>query len=448
MKQLMLKILFILIFGNTLFATSFSECTHLLQKIGMGIDEFSLNRCTKAPNYTQSVKRLVTYSNRYKTASPFLQKYFNLGKSYRALSATDKIKLNKEKGKYRFRLKEWWIESMLKSKAPLKEAMVLFWSNHFTTKIGKIQQPYLLYRQNMLFREYALGNYREFLHKIIQDPAMLIFLDNRVNRKKHPNENFAREILELFTLGVGNYTQKDIVEFSRALSGYGLDRNMTKFKFYRKRHDNGIKNFLGYKGMLNAHQAIDIILQKKAVSVFVVKKLWRYFISDTPYMPEVNRLAKIFRDSNYNISSVVEAIFLSPYFKDKSNSATIVKSPIELIVGTLRTLKYRGYPLKKAVVFSSMMGQNPFNPPNVRGWVGGKEWLNSHTLMARRIFIDQLFLKNSINGIDNSLFLSKGGLNIDKAVKILSPIELKVVPFGNFNKSLKSVLMHPAYQLK
>lgn len=290
-----------------------------------------------------------------------------------------------------FDLRGWWLREMLATPSPLTERMTLFWHNHFVSSQQKVKYSQLMYRQNMLLRSQALGNFGALLHAVSKDPAMLIYLDNANNRKGAPNENFAREVMELFTLGEGHYTEQDIKEAARAYTGWSIDPETGEYKWRPFIHDTGSKTVLGQSGNFSGDDVLDILLAQPACAEFIATKLWREFISPNPDPAEVARIARHFRDSHYEIKVALRELFLSPAFWAEKNRGTLVKSPVELVVGTLKQFNFTyddPLPFTFAV---AQLGQNLFSPPNVKGWPGGDAWINSSTLLARKAILERLF---------------------------------------------------------
>jgi uncharacterized protein (DUF1800 family) len=288
-------------------------------------------------------------------------------------------------------LRAWWVREMLTTPSPLTERMTLFWHNHFTSGQDKVGYPQLMGQQNMLFRRDALGNFGELLHDVAKDPAMLQYLDGAGSRKGKPNENFAREVMELFTLGEGHYSQQDVSEAARAYTGWTLDPDTQGYVWRANLHDDGVKTVLGQGGPFDGDQVLDILLARPETATFVTTKLWREFLSDTPDPAQVAPIAARFRASHYDIKVALRGIFLSDAFWDDSNRGMLVKSPAEFVVGTLREFDI-GY--DNTAPFAGeirTLGENLFYPPNVKGWPGGQTWINSSTLLARKQFVEQLF---------------------------------------------------------
>jgi uncharacterized protein (DUF1800 family) len=288
-------------------------------------------------------------------------------------------------------LRAWWLREMLGTPSPLTERMTLFWHNHFTSGQDKVQYPQQMAQQNMLLRRDALGNFGELLHDVAKDPAMLQYLDGAGNRKGKPNENFAREVMELFTLGEGRYTQRDVSEAARAYTGWSLDPDTQAYVWRANLHDDGEKTVLGQAGPFDGDQVLDILLARPETATFVTAKLWREFVSDTPDPARIAPIAAQFRASHYDIKVALRGLFMSDAFWDDGDRGVLVKSPVEFVVGTLRAFDI-GY--DNTAPFAAevrTLGENLFYPPNVKGWPGGAIWINSSTLLARKQFVEQLF---------------------------------------------------------
>ncbi|MGF6771390.1 uncharacterized protein (DUF1800 family) [Paraburkholderia sp. GAS199] len=288
-------------------------------------------------------------------------------------------------------LRAWWVREMLTTPSPLTERMTLFWHNHFTSGQDKVPFPQLMAQQNMLLRRDALGNFGDLLHAVAKDPAMLRYLDGASNRKGRPNENFAREVMELFSLGEGHYSQQDVSEAARAYTGWSLDPDTEAYVWRANQHDDGVKTVLGRTGEFDGDQVLDILLAQPETASFVTAKLWREFVSDTPDPARIAPIAAQFRASHYDIKVALRALILSDAFWQDDDRGVLVKSPAEFVVGTLRAFDI-GY--DNTAPFATQiraLGENLFYPPNVKGWPGGTTWINSSTLLARKQFVEQLF---------------------------------------------------------
>jgi len=297
-------------------------------------------------------------------------------------------------------LRNWWIEEMLVTDQPLLERMVLFWHNHFTSGFQKVKFVPALYRQNELFRRHALGNFADLLRSVARDPAMLIYLDGAQNRVGQPNENFARELLELFTLGEGHYAEADIKAAARAFTGWSIDRESGAFRDYPALRDGGEKLFLGHVGRFGGDDILKILLQQSRTAETIVEKLWRELVSFEPPSSEVKRLAATFRNGNYEMRPLLEAMLLAPQFRDPALRGGLIKSPVDLVIGTVRLL---GLPVPEKTRLARAMqviGQNLFDPPNVKGWPGGPAWVSTNTLMLRQQMLRRLIEATTVAPMD------------------------------------------------
>ena len=278
------------------------------------------------------------------------------------------------------RLALWWANRMVTTPRPLEENMTFFWHGHFATSEVKTRDYRMMLVQNRMLRALASGNFRDLLLGIMRDPAMLVYLDNGENIKDHPNENFGRELLELFTMGVGNYTEQDIREASRAFTGWTND--VLEFHFDPRLHDDGLKKFLGREGNFDGEEIVDIILEHPATANFIAGKIYRFFVRDELSDKTGAALGELFREANYELKPLLRTIFLSQDFY--SSSATQIKSPVQLFVSTYRKLGLAKAPTAPDFnQLSGRLGQTLLYPPNVAGWAGGRTWITPATLLER-----------------------------------------------------------------
>jgi len=282
-----------------------------------------------------------------------------------------------------FDLRGWWLDRMLNSGHPLREKMTLFWHNHFATSINKVQNPVLMFRQNELLRRHALGKFNVCLQEISKDPAMLIWLDSNSNVKGKPNENYAREVMELFSLGVGNYTEKDIREAARAFTGWHTDGQSYTFK--ADLHDEGTKTVFGQTGAWDGSDIVSLCLEQKACARFIVRKLYRFFVSEAVVPPDafLEPLASAYRASDYHTGEVVRRLLSSRHFFSEHAYRQRIKSPVEYVLGLTRALGQNFVNPRALVGRLELLGQHLFAPPNVKGWEGGTAWLNTATVVER-----------------------------------------------------------------
>ncbi len=277
------------------------------------------------------------------------------------------------------RLNIRWLQEMTDSKAQLLEKMSLFWHGHFASKTINI-----LFDQDLLnvIRENALGNFRTLLLSVSKTASMIQFLNNNQNKKGHPNENFARELMELFTIGRGHYTENDVKESARAFTGWGISLD-GEYNFRPRQHDDGIKTFFGKTGNLGGEDIIEILLSQKQTALFITKKIYRYFVNETVDEEKVNTLASKFYESGYDIRALMVSIFTSSWFYNPENIGTQIKSPVLWLVGIRRQLPMELQNPMVQLVLERLLGQVLFAPPNVAGWPGGKHWIDSSSLMLR-----------------------------------------------------------------
>lgn len=272
-----------------------------------------------------------------------------------------------------------FLDKMVNSKEQMREKMAFFWHGHFASRVvnPKFNRQIL-----NVIRKNALGNFKDLLFEVSQAPAMLNFLNNQQNKKDHPNENFAREVMELFTMGRGNYTEKDIREGARAFTGWGFDKE-GNFVERQKQHDEGTKTFLGKTGNFTGTDALNIILEQKATSKFITTKIYKFFVNENVDEVIVNKLSESFYQSGYDIKKLMKDIFSSSWFYDQKNIGNRIKSPIELMAGMMRTLPMNIQNPENLIVYQKLLGQMLLYPPNVAGWPNGKSWIDSSTLMLR-----------------------------------------------------------------
>ena len=286
----------------------------------------------------------------------------------------------------------WWLNRCLLTPNPLQERMVYFWSNNFTSGIGqKGITPQMMVDQYALFRRFALGDYAQLTHEVSRDPAMLHYLDGIADRAQHPNENYARELMELFTMGVGNYAEEDVRQSARAFTGNTVDRATGQFIFNPRVHDDGSKTFLGQTGDFDGDDIVNIIMAQPATSHFMARKFLRTFVYDDPEPELIDAVAKTFRASGYNTGHLMGVLLRSNVFYSERAYRALVKSPLEITTGAMKTL---GATVVGARTLGSLaaMGQIPMQPPNVAGWPGGQLWLNTGTYLARLNYLHQLVM--------------------------------------------------------
>jgi uncharacterized protein (DUF1800 family) len=300
----------------------------------------------------------------------------------------------------------WWFRRMLKTEAPLREKMTLFWHDHFATSYQKVRSPVLLMRQNELFRQHAVGNFKSLTHAILMDPAMMLYLDNQNSKKGMPNENFAREVMELFTLGEGNYSEQDIREAARAFTGYSINRDTGKTTHSKSRWDPTDKTVFGKTGPFTGKEVIDLIFEKKAASRFMANKIWEFFAYEKPPEAAIDALASTFEKSGFQTGPLLREIFLSKEFYSETSIRAQIKSPISYLVGLLKQLEIAAPPMGFPITAQQQLGQLLFMPPNVAGWDWGQAWINTNTLLTRYNLAG--FITNGSGGDDEDMVGQRG----------------------------------------
>jgi uncharacterized protein (DUF1800 family) len=300
------------------------------------------------------------------------------------------------------RVANWWADRMVASERPLEEKMALFWHGHFACGADKVRDYRKMLGQVTLFQQHATGNFRDLLVAVAQDPAMLVFLDAGQNVKGAPNENFGREVMELFTMGVGHYSERDIREGARAFTGW-RDDDLT-FRVDAAKHDDGEKTFLGRTGRLDGVEILDIILEQDVTANFIAGKLYRFLVREDLSPAFQERLGALLRDNQYEIAPFLRTVLLSRDFYSEPSFGTHIKGPVELIVSTYRRLGLKTLPgVPDFNAASGKLGQILLNPPTVAGWAQGRAWITPGTLLARGNFARDVVLPDMIDFVDPNL---------------------------------------------
>ncbi len=286
-------------------------------------------------------------------------------------------------------LSRWWLHRMMHSPNPLVEKMTLFWHGHFATGAEKVGDIQLMHEQNQLLRSHALGDFRAMVHGVSKDPAMLIYLDSVTNRKAHANENYARELMELFCLGEGNYSEADVQQLARCFTGWEIRRKQFRFNSYQ--HDFGKKTLLGASAIESGEEAIDRVLAQPSLPYFIARKLFRFFVADEPTPSDrfLAPLANTLTEGRLNLNRMVRKMLGSRLLLSDWSVGRKVRSPVELAIGFLAVLE-GSTNLDALSNRLREIGQAVFFPPNVKGWDGGRTWVNSSTLVGRANLVHQL----------------------------------------------------------
>lgn len=382
-----------------------NEAAHLLNRAGFGGNPREI-RALHAMGREKAVNSLIGASDapdafpRPEWASveqaladvrSFMDQRRELRQSLRGLSAEEaerrrreaQQKLQQENRRHALEGQGWWFRRIVHTKAPLREKMALFWHDHFATSVQKVRQPVLMIEQNELFRRHAFGSFRELTQAIVEDPAMMLYLDTQNSRKGKPNENFAREVMELFTLGEGHYSEQDIREAARAFTGYQLNRLNGKVTHVRRQWDETDKTIFGKTGPFDGRDVVNLIFDQPRPAAFIAKKIWEFFVYDNPAEPAVASLAETLRKADYQIAPLLREIFLSKEFYSENAIRYQIKCPIQFITTMLKQLEIDNPPTGFPITAQQQLGQVLFMPPNVAGWDWGQAWINTNTLLTR-----------------------------------------------------------------
>ena len=357
--------------------SNFDKNKHLLSRAGFG---FSLSQVPDL--YEKSPEEFWAELIRAKTFRPIDLVSKSADLDYGTLSQMDaasrKEKLAKNRGQV-IGINLRFFDEMVHSEDQLQEKMAFFWNGHFATRIinAKFNEDLL-----NIVRENALGNFGDLLKAVSKSAAMLQFLNNQQNKKDQPNENFAREVMELFTMGTGNYTEKDVKEGARAFTGWGFQKDGNFYERPRL-HDDGSKTFLGKTGNFNGEDVLNIILSQKATARFITQKIYRFFVNEIVDEKIVANLSEKFYASGYDIKGLMTAIFTSDWFFEEKNIGAKIKSPIELMAGIMRVIPTQVDNPRNLIVYQKLLGQMLLYPPNVSGWPSGESWIDSSTLLLR-----------------------------------------------------------------
>ncbi len=383
-----------------------AKAAHLLNRAGFGGRPDEIDRVTRM-GMEAAVEELMNFDRVPETVTPpDFSSLRSLWESYFRLIQTNAPQRQRFEGlviaqradrvKWQ-EMREWWVARMIQTRRPLQEKMVLFWHGHLVSGVPDVRLTEYLFIQNELFRRSGLGNFKELILAISRDPAMLQYLDNNTNRKGRPNENYARELLELFTMGIGNYTEQDIKEAARAFTGWTF--RGYEFFFDARQHDDGPKTFLGRSGNLDGGDIINITFERPATAQFVSRRLFEYFAYLRPDEGLGEDLADMFRRSNFTVAPMVRAILTSQAFYSEKAMRSQVKSPVQLVVGTARMLDLEAPAIPMLVRALDLMGQALLYPPNVGGWPRGESWITTATILIRYNFSNLLLLGGRMPGV-------------------------------------------------
>ncbi len=412
---------------------NYTKAAHLLNRAGFGgvpaeIQKLADWGLEKSVSWLVDFEKIPDPTPNPDWAHPEPDEVKKYREAIRTGSAEEKKKAQQEQRQlYQRRMLElrgWWLQRMVAGPRPLQEKMVVFWHGHFATSVEKVRNPYYMWRQNELFRRLAVGNWQQLLIDAGQDPAMLVWLDQAQSRKDHPNENFAREVMELFSLGEGHYTEKDITEAARALTGWSLNPQTESYVYRPRIHDAGDKTIFGRKGDFNGDDFIAMIVAQPQAARFITAKIWNFFAGQEPSEALSQALAAVFRSHGNNFKPLLRTMFQSEEFYGDDIIRNQVKSPVQWLVSSVRMLETELPPPIVSWAMLRQLGQELFAPPNVKGWDGGVTWISTNTLLTR--YNDaQTLVEGSLPPMRTGDFASKaGGGGGQKAMKMMQRARL------------------------
>ena len=415
------------------------KVAHLLRRFGLGASELELDYYA-AGGYTSAVDKLIAYEQ---VAEDFTLTPQTFAPKERPLNMPGVVAS--------------WVLRMLMTKRPLQEKMTLFWHDHFATSASKVAAPLTMWRQNEVLRENATGKFRQLLGQVSEDPAMIFWLDNQENVKGKPNENFAREVMELFTLGIGHYTEKDVQEAARAFTGWSIQRlnreqsllknRQSEFLFRPLRHDGGTKTVLGRTGNLSGDDVLDILCEHPRTAEYLTTKIWEWFVYPNPSKAIVDQFSRTFRDSGLHVGTLLKAIMLSNEFVSPKAMRAVVKNPVDFCVASYRSLGVgaalartvsgvaEGEQVPRPALAPGLQTQQAMKnmgmwllyPPDVAGWDGGNAWITSATMVERMKWSEKVFGRLIVESVFGSETTAKG--LVDRMLIVLdAPIKKEKIP--------------------
>lgn len=408
---------------------SFEMAAHLLNRAGFGGNPAEIQKLAdlgpdEAVSYLLDYEKIPDNTANPEWATPDGEDLVKFRQAVQAAPPDQKRQLQqarqKLEGQRMMELRGWWMQRMAKGPRPLQEKMALFWHGHFATSVDKVRNPYYMWRQNDLFRRLGTGNWLDLLMEAGKDPAMLVWLDQAQSRQDHPNENFAREVMELFALGEGHYTEKDITEAARALTGWSLAPEQQAYVFRPRIHDNGVKTIFGQSGNFDGDDFIRMIVVQPQAAKFITAKIWNFFAGQEPSMALNEAMASLLRANSNNFKPFLRTMFRSQEFYGNDIVRNQVKSPVQWLIGSVRMLECDLPPTALSWGMMRQLGQDLFAPPNVKGWDGGITWITTNTLLTR--YNDaQALVEGSVPPLTAADLARKpggaGGQKLEKAIQ-------------------------------
>lgn len=437
--------LYFTLLSSKTYALTTDEARHLLSRIGFAPSYSEIEPylpLSKAEAVQHRLEELNTtpYTDMPEEFSLPFKQTINGKKATREEKQAFRKRLRQKTNK----LQEWWFHEMLVTDSPFTENLTLFWHNHFVSSSQKVRRPEMMGQQNQTLRKYSSGNFKEFVLAILKDPAMIQYLDNQQNRKGKINENLARELLELFTMGEGHYSESDIKNVAWILTGQRFQPKTGEYIFQQKLHDSSPTTIFGKSGTHEINDLVDAICAQPATANYIVNKLWNHFITTPISQEELVQLSTQFR-KNYEIKPLLKIILTSKQFWQNDNIGTQIKSPVQMVVGSYRQFQWSPEKIKPLINKTTQMGQRILYPPNVKGWQTGENWINTTTLLARQNFMD---------GITRGMTLERKALQLNLTnsqwldTLIAKPLQSRIEKTENTWELINNALNAPSYQLQ
>ncbi|HEV8292486.1 MAG TPA: DUF1800 domain-containing protein [Tepidisphaeraceae bacterium] len=417
---------------------SHDDAAHLLRRAGFGGTPEQIDRI-HAMGKVAAVEYLLNGPTSKPTTQPVFAR-IDLPAFEFSKEPDDKKAAQMTKRQDMQRVRAWWLERMCRTDKPLEEKMTLFWHGLFCSGFMEVREPEFMLQQNELFRKEAVGNYKRLAHQIVHDPAMLRYLNADQNIRGKPNENLARELMELFTMGEGNgYTETDIKEVARSLTGLAVNPKGSTFRPFR--HDPDRKTIFGRTGNYGPDDVVDLIFDQPQPANYLARRLWVFFASPEPSDADLLPIARALRLTNYDLKPALRALFLNPNFYSDKVKFSLIRSPAELVAGTVRQLDMQlGQQAQRFMTESlNRMGQELFQPPNVRGWPGGEHWITSATLYTRYNICSML-----VNGPGGK----REALNGTSTEKLFAKLPREAAPLDVVDSAVARFLQRPLPEAK
>lgn len=414
-----------------------ADARHLLDRTCFGVPHQTLENYASLTR-NQAVDQLIS-TLKTEAQTPLPEWTGLTVQEIRDLRLEDRQAFGKTQRGWQQEARSWWAQEILTTSSPLTERLVLMWHGHFTSEMRTVRSPHAMLAQNRLFRKNGSDNFAELLRAVSMDSAMAIYLNTQQSKKGKPNENFARELFELFSLGEGHYTERDVKEAARAFTGYRVQGSLGQVRKVSRLHDSSVKTILGKRGRLDGMDVVNLVLKHPACGEWIARRFWLEFVSPTPDQEVIKMWGKVLRRSDWDLNAFLSHVFKSDQFWAAEYRGALVKSPVDLVMGSLRRLDITEIPGLQINRNLQAMGQVLFDPPNVAGWPGGTAWIDSTSLLERRKFLQDAvptaMIFSTWQKREGSASVGKSGMNPEKTPDMdpeMSPdMKPEMNPAGN-----------------